>query len=88
MKHNRRYFFAQGNVAEAIYLSIVYEEDIPENLRWAVLRMQLFDKGHSLEELDTLSFEDIGYIVGYYSGKNLGEEKVAKRGKKNTQQSG
>jgi len=50
--------------------------------------MQLFDKGHSLAELDTLSFADIGMIVGYYSGRSRGEEKASKRKGKKSEDKG
>ena len=39
--------------------------------------MKLFEMGHSLEEIDNLSFDDIGLLIGYFAGKRMGEEALS-----------
>ena len=42
-----------------------------------MLKMRLFEMGHSMAEIEALSFDDYGLIVGYFSGKRLGEDAEA-----------
>lgn len=52
---------------------------MPVDLNMRVTRVRLFEVGHSMEEIDNMGLQDIGDVLGYWTGKGKGEEKLAKR---------
>ena len=79
MRLAKSFFFANGKLAETIYLAKVYDSEVPEDLNLMIFRLKLFEMGHSMAEIDDLSFDDMGLLVGYFAGKQLGDEAEAKR---------
>lgn len=54
-----------------------------EDISHRVLRVRLYEQGHTFEEIDNLSYADLADIVSYWSGKSKAEEKQSKaRGQK------
>ena len=51
-------------------------------ISWRVLRVQLWDKGHSFEEIDALSLADLGDVLGYTSERSRIEESLGEREKR------
>jgi predicted Zn-dependent protease with MMP-like domain len=67
---------------------MVYDDDLPDEYNWLVTKGRWFELGHSMAEIDQMGLEDIGVIIGYFAGKALGEEKLAKMSKKRSSKSG
>lgn len=44
----------------------------------------MWEKGHSFEEIDAMSLDDVSDVVGYWSGKAMGEGKLQKTKRKLT----
>lgn len=39
----------------------------------------MWEQGHSFEEIRDMSLEDFGNVIGYWSEKGRGEERLAER---------
>lgn len=46
-----------------------------DDLNWRVIRVRLFEMGHSFDEIDNLGVQDVGDIIGYWTGKAKADEK-------------
>lgn len=44
-----------------------------------ILRVRLFELGHSFEEIDAMKLRDMGDITSYWHGKGLAEKKLKKQ---------
>lgn len=42
-----------------------------------VLRVRMWEKGHSFEEIDNMSITDLGDVIGYWSEVQRGEKRQA-----------
>lgn len=51
-------------------------------MSWRVLRVRMWELGHTFEEIDNLTLEQLDDIVGYWAGKANGEEKLRRTNKK------
>lgn len=40
-----------------------------------VLRVRMWEKGHSFEEIDNMSITDLGDVIGYWSEVQRGEKR-------------
>ncbi len=63
-------------LGDAVYLGMVYERDLPAATLWRVYRVQMFELGHPFAEIDSMSLEDIGDVLGYWSEKSRAEAKL------------
>jgi len=45
-------------------------------MSWRVTRVKMWEHGHSFEEIDNMSLTDVSDVVGYWSGKARGEERL------------
>ena len=79
----RRNFLAKGRFAEKVYLAIAYEKEITEDdmFGFKVARIKMWEKGHSFDEIDNMGVDDLGHVLAYWSGKSLGENKLARENK-------
>lgn len=55
---------------------MVFDAEMPERMGWLVTRIRMWEMGHSFGEIDTMGVEDVGHIIGYWTGKNRGEERL------------
>ena len=46
-----------------------------------VARIKMWEKGHSFDEIDNMGVDDLGHVLAYWSGKSLGENKLARENK-------
>lgn len=44
--------------------------------------IRMWEKGHSLDELRSMSMDDFGDIIGYWSEKERAEQKLAEQRRK------
>jgi hypothetical protein len=49
---------------------------------WSATRIRMWELGHRFDEIDSLGVEEVGKIIGYWSGKSKGEAKLRQRQKK------
>lgn len=60
-------------------MAVTRKQPIDPEFEWPLIRSKLaLDTGWSLEYIDSLGLKDIGDIVGYQTGQNKGEAKLAK----------
>jgi hypothetical protein len=52
---------------------------MPLETAYRVIRVRMWEKGHTFEEIDGMSLQDMGDILGYWSEKNRAEQKLAKK---------
>lgn len=62
-------------------MSMMYERPTDLETSWRVLRVRMWEKGHTFDEIDRLSLADIGDIVGYWSEKDEAETRLARQKK-------
>lgn len=55
---------------------MAYNQDIDAETMMRVYRVQLFELGHSMAEIDAMNIDDIGDIIGYWAEKNRAEGKL------------
>lgn len=58
-----------------MYKAIVYEGDMTYEEALRVLRVRMWEKGHSFEEIDNMSITDLGDVIGYWSEVQRGEKR-------------
>ena len=63
---------------------MVYGAEVDTEWSWPLLRLRMWEAGHSLEEIDALGMEDLGQIIAYWSGKAKGDETVSSRNRRYT----
>lgn len=54
----------------------MYNAPISNDYGHRILRVRLFELGHSFEEIDAIKLKDLGDITSYWDGKAKGEEKM------------
>ena len=65
-------------LGDALYLATIYDRPVNQEFSWRVHRVRMWEQGHSFEEIDKMSLEDAGDIIGYWSEKSRIEAKQAK----------
>ncbi len=59
-----------------MYTGIVYNALINDEYGHRIMRVRLFELGHTFEEIDALNLRDMGDIASYWDGKTKGEAKM------------
>jgi hypothetical protein len=62
-------------LSDALYLASIYDRPVTEEFSWRIQRVKLWEHGHSFAEIDNMSLEDTGDIIGYWSEKSRIEAK-------------
>jgi len=58
---------------------MAFDTPLSTESMYKVIRIRLFEMGHSFEYIDTLSLKDISDIVGYWTGKSLAEKRLSRK---------
>jgi len=61
-----------------LYLATFYDKDMTYEEAHNIVRARMWDKGHSFDEIDKMSLEDIGIVLGYWTELNRIEAKRAR----------
>jgi hypothetical protein len=48
-------------------LSAVYHKPLDPATVWRIIRVRLWEKGHTFEKIDAMSLNDIGDILAYWN---------------------
>lgn len=65
-----------------MYLARVYDKSLSLKDSYRILRLSLFEDGHSFPEIDAISVEDLGDIIGYRNESGRADEKLKNRNRK------
>lgn len=47
-------------------------------MSWRILRVRMWEKGHSFSEIDRMNLQDIGDVLGYWHEKSRIEKHMRK----------
>lgn len=64
---------------------MLFDQELDPELAKRILRIQLWEAGHDFKDIDTYSIQDVSDIVGFWSGKNMGQEKLSGRSRRLSQ---
>lgn len=59
---------------------MVYDRNPATDIAFRIMRVRMWEAGHTFDELDRMPFTDFSDIVGYWSGKSRGEARLNKMG--------
>lgn len=76
-----RYSFGK-KLGDVLYLANIYDRPVTQEFSWRIQRVKMWEHGHSFEEIDAMSLEEIGDVVGYWSEKSRIETKQRNTRKK------
>jgi hypothetical protein len=65
-------------LGDTFYLGVVYERDMPADDLMRIYRVQMFELGHSYKEIEGMTLEQIGDVLGYWSEKDRAEKAIKK----------
>lgn len=51
---------------------------MPAEMLWRIYRVQMFELGHSMQEIDNMNLRDIGDVIGYWTEKDRADSKLKK----------
>lgn len=60
----------------------MYSADLPNDVAQRVIRTKLWLKGHTFDEIDNLSLNELGDILGFEDENAKADKKLAERSKK------
>lgn len=58
-----------------MYLSAVYDRDMPIELALKVIEVRMWEHGHSFKEIREMNLDDLGTVIGYWHEKGRVEAK-------------
>lgn len=59
-----------------------YDHALDPDMYWNIMRVKMWEHGHSFSDIDNMSIEEIGYVLGYWSEKNQIEKSESKARKR------
>lgn len=70
---------AGKSLKDTLYLAAIYDRDMPVDLAMRVLRVRMWEMGHTMEELDDMNIQDIGDIIAYWHEDGRIQQKRRKK---------
>jgi len=60
---------------DSLYLQAIYDREMDFKQYIHVLKVRFWEKGHSFEEIDNMTIEQMGWVLGYWNEKDRIERK-------------
>jgi len=70
---------AGESLKDTLYLAAIYDRAMPVDLAMRVLRVRMWEKGHTMDEIDDMNIQDIGDVIAYWHEDGMIQKKRRKK---------
>jgi hypothetical protein len=64
-----------------LYIARAYDKPLDLETHHRVIRVKMWEMGHSFDEIDEMNVDDYGDVLGYWHENNMADEKAQKKQK-------
>ncbi len=70
---------AGKSLEDTLYLAAIYDRAMPVDLAMRVIRVRMWEMGHTMDEIDSMNIQDIGDVIAYWREDGMIQKKRSKK---------